>query len=273
MSEQNVESKAVSSLLRRLDVTPGGDDLFIGAASNSGGPRLFGGLVAGQAAVAAARTVEALQMHSLHAYFLQPGDPAREVHYRVERLKEGKNFHARLVTARQDERVIFSMQASFQRAEPGMSHQDAMPDAPSPESLGERNFGFWGASSPVRMRDCDASFEQSAQNGLRRVWMRPAAALPEDPVLHMGMTVFASDMTLVMTGVLPHPELRSRPRGGASLDHAMWFHRALPFDDWTLYAMSTPAAHGGRPLVTGAMYRRDGTRVVSVAQEGLIRAR
>jgi acyl-CoA thioesterase II len=273
MSEQHDGSKAVSALLRRLNVAPAGADMFVGAASNSGGPRLFGGLVAGQAAVAAARTVEALQLHSLHAYFLQPGDPARAVQYRVERLKEGKNFHARLVTARQDERVIFSMQASFQRAEPGMSHQDPMPEAPPPESLDERSFGFWGAASPVTMRDCDGSFEHSAQNGLRRVWMRPAAALPEDPVLHMGMTVFASDMTLVMTGVLPHPELRTRPRGGASLDHAMWFHRTVPFDDWMLYAMSTPAAHGGRPLVTGAMYRRDGTRVVSVAQEGLIRAR
>jgi acyl-CoA thioesterase II len=263
----------MSSLLRRLDVAPGGQDLFVGAASNSGGPRLFGGMVAGQAAVAAARTVEALQMHSLHAYFLQPGDPSRDVEYRVERLKEGKNFHARLVIARQEERVIFSMQASFQRTEPGISHQDPMPDAPEPEAIGERGFPFGGVSSPLRMRDCDASFEQAAQNGQRRVWMRPAAALPEDPVLHMGMIVFASDMSLVMTGTLPHPELRSRPRGGASLDHAMWFHRTLPFDDWMLYSMRTPAAHGGRALVSGAMYRRDGTRVVSVAQEGLIRTR
>ena len=140
--------------------------------------------------------------------------------------------------------------------------------------LGERGFGFWGAGSPVRMRDCDGGdFGQAARNGMRRVWMRPAAALPEDPVLHLGLLVFASDMTLVMTGLLPHPELRERPRGGASLDHALWFHRMLPFDDWMLYTMQTPAAHAGRPLMTGAMYRRDGIRAVSVSQEGLIRMR
>jgi acyl-CoA thioesterase-2 len=279
MSEQSTEEvRAVSALLKRLDVQPAGDDAsglkdqFVGHTSQGGGMRLFGGMVAGQAAVAAARTVEGFQLHSLHAYFLQPGDPAHDVHYRVDRLKEGKNFHARQVTGTQQGRVIFSMQASFSRALPGFSHQDPMPAAPEPETLGERGFGFWGSGSPVRMRDCDGgNFERSAENGLRRVWMRPAAALPEDPVLHLGMLVFASDMTLVMTGILPHPELRGRPRGGASLDHALWFHRTLPFDDWMLYTMQTPAAFASRPLLTGAMYRRDGTRVVSVAQEGLIR--
>jgi acyl-CoA thioesterase-2 len=271
--EEGPSSKALSALLARLDVTPEGVDRFVGPASRGGGPRLFGGLVAGQAVVSAARTVESLQLHSLHAYFLQPGDPALDVEYRVERLKEGKNFHARLVTGRQQERVIFSLQASFHRAEPGLSHQDAMPPAPDPDQLGDRGWGFWGGTSPVLMRDCDGSFEQAAQNGMRRVWLRPASALPEDPVLHTGLLVFASDMSLVMTGTLPHPELRSRPRGGASLDHAMWFHRAVPFDDWLLYVMHTPAAHGGRPLINGAMYRRDGTRIATVAQEGLIRER
>jgi acyl-CoA thioesterase-2 len=224
--------------------------------------------------VAAARTVSELQLHSLHAYFLQPGDPALDIHYRVERLKEGKNFHARHVVGSQGERVIFSMQASFQRPEPGFAHQDPMPEAPAPESIGGSGMGFWGAASPVQLRDCDGGdFERSQQNGLRRVWMRPAAPLPEDPALHLGMLLFASDMSLVMTGVLPHPELRRRPRGGASLDHAVWLHRFVPFDDWMLYTMQTPAAFGSRALVTGAMYRRDGTRALSVAQEGLIRVR
>ncbi len=273
-SSEAQEAKVVAALLKRLDVVPDGADRFKGLAAQGGGPRLFGGLVAGQAVVAAARTVEGLQIHSLHAYFLQPGDPSLDLCFQIERLKEGKNFHVRQVTGRQGERIVFSMQASFARAEAGFAHQDPMPSAPAPETLGERGFGFWGAGSPVRMRDCDAgSFEQAARNGIRRVWMRPAAALPEDPVLHLGMLVFASDMTLVMTGLLPHPELRARPRGGASLDHAVWFHRLLPFDDWMLYTMQTPAAHAGRPWMTGAMYRRDGTRVVSVAQEGLIRMR
>jgi acyl-CoA thioesterase-2 len=124
------------------------------------------------------------------------------------------------------------------------------------------------------MRDSDGGdFDQSAKNGMRRVWMKPAAALPEDPILHLGLLTFATDMTLVMTGILPHPELRQRPRGGASLDHAVWFHRPPLFDDWLLYAMTTPAANAGRPLMQAAMYRRDGTRVASIAQEGLIRFR
>jgi len=274
MSEQSTEQKAVGSVLKRLDVqAQEGSDDFIAEPSRFGGPRLFGGLVAGQAVVAAARTVPGLQLHSLHAYFLQPGDPERAVRYRVERLKEGKNFHARLVTGYQDERVIFSMQSSFLRPESGFSHQDPMPEAPAADSIDDGGFGFWGAASPVRLRDCDGSFDRAAERGQRRLWIRPAAELPEDPVLHLALLVFASDMSLVMTGLLPHPELRRRPRGGASLDHAMWFHRAPRFDDWLLYAMQTPAAHDGRPLITGAMYRADGTRVLSVAQEGLIRSR
>lgn len=277
MNEASVEQKAIAGILKRLDVRTdpdaGSGDAFIAEPTRQPGPRLFGGLVAGQAAIAAARTVSGLSLHSLHAYFLQPGDPEQEVRYRVERLKEGKNFHARLVTGVQGDRVIFSMQASFVRPEPGLAHQDPMPEAPMPEDVGDSGFGFWGASSPVRMRDCDGGFERASERGLRRTWIRPAAELPEDPVLHLGLLVFASDMSLVMTGLLPHPELRRRPRGGASLDHALWFHRPPAFDDWLLYTMQTPAAHAGRPLITGAMFRRDGTRVVSVAQEGLIRPR
>jgi acyl-CoA thioesterase-2 len=273
MSEESAEAKAVASVLRSLDVAKQSEGVFIAPATHSGGPRLFGGLVAGQAVVAAARTVEGPQIHSLHAYFLQPGDPAHEVRYEVVRLKEGKNFHARQVIGRQQDRIIFSMQASFQRPEQGLAHQDEMPAAPAPETLQDFDPGF-SATLPVRMRDCDGGdFAQAARNGVRRIWMRPAAALPEDPVLHLAMIVYASDMMLVMTGFLPHIGLRGRAHTGASLDHALWFHRTPPFDDWMLYTMQTPAAHGGRPLVTGAMYRRDGTRFASVAQEGLIRVR
>lgn len=272
-SELTVADKALASLLRRLDVQGDGSDAFVGEASHSGGPRLFGGLVAGQATVACARTVVGLRLHSLHAYFLQPGDPAQAVRYQVLRLKEGKNFHARQVIARQADRVIFSMQASFQRAAPGFAHQDPMPPAPAPEALPTREWGFWGGTSPVQMRQCEASLDEAAERGMRRVWLRPAGALPEDPVLHAGLLVFASDMTFVMTGTLPHPELRNRPRRGASLDHAMWLHHVVPFDDWTLYTMQTPAANASRPLISGAMYRRDGTRIASVVQEGLIMER
>jgi acyl-CoA thioesterase-2 len=282
--ERTDQQKAIASILKRIDVQREGEnDEFVAQATRQPGPRLFGGLVAGQAVVAAARTVNGLSLHSLHAYFLQPGDPEQGVRYRVQRLKEGKNFHARMVTGHQTtpardgeparDRVIFSMQASFVRGEQGFAHQDAMPEAPPPDEVSHQGWGFWGSASPVELRDCDGSFERSAERGLRRVWIRPAAALPEDPILHLGMMVFASDMSLVMTGLLPHPELRRRPRGGASLDHALWFHRPPRFDDWLLDTRQTPAAYDGRPLITGAMYRREGTRVVSVAQEGLIRPR
>lgn len=272
MSEPSVEQKAIASILKRLDVQQDGH-VFIAQASRQPGPRLFGGLVAGQAIVSAARTVPGLTPHSLHAYFLQPGDPDLEVRYQVQHLKDGKNFHARLVTGTQGDRIIFSMQASFVRPEPGIAHQDPMPEAPAPENAGDSGFGFWGATSPVQLRDCDGSFERAAERGMRRMWIRPSAPLPEDPVLHLGLLVFATDMTLVMTGLLPHLELRRQPRAGASLDHAVWFHHAPRFDDWLLYTMQTPAALDGRPLITGTMYRRDGTRVATVAQEGLIRLR
>jgi acyl-CoA thioesterase-2 len=272
-SSSSPQSKAVASLLRRLDVQAAGPDCFVGDSGRTGPPRLFGGLVAGQAVVAAARTVDGPSLHSLHAYFLQPGAPGVPIEYTVQRLKEGKNFHARSVIGRQGERVIFSMQASFQRPEHGFEHQDPMPVVTAPEDLPEGGSPFGSIVSPVEMRDALGGFERAAEQGQRRTWMRPVAPLPEDPVLHLAMTVFASDMSLVMTGVLPHPELRRRPRGGASLDHAMWFHQMVPWGDWRLYTMETPAARGGRPLVTGAMYGRDGTRLVSVAQEGLIRAR
>jgi acyl-CoA thioesterase-2 len=170
--------------------------------------------------------------------------------------------------------VVFSLQASFTAAENGIEHGGSMPEAPPPEELSATSFGLWGAQSPVRIRDCDGgSFERAAERGMRRLWMRPAGALPDDPSLHVGMLVFASDMSFVMTGLLHHLQLRERPRAGASLDHALWLHRPLRFDDWLLYAMESPVAYGGRPLNTGAFYGRDGTRIASVAQEGLIRLR
>ena len=272
MSDLSAEQKALNSILSRLDVQRDGEDRFVGRSQRMGPPRIFGGLVAGQAVVAAARTISGLSPHSLHAYFLAPGRPEESIEYRVDRIKEGRNFHARQVTASQGPRVIFSMTASFTRPERGISHQDPMPDAPDPESLKPRRSGFGPMVWPVESRECDPSFREAAERGQRLMWIRPSAPLPEDPALHVGLIVFASDMSLVMTGALPHRELRRRPRGGASLDHTMWFHQMTPFDDWMLYTMNTPAAHGGRPLIHGAMYRRDGTRVVSVAQEGLIRS-
>lgn len=274
MSETPSAASALAALLKQLDITERGPNEFHAAPIANGRSRLFGGLVAGQATVAAARTVPGLPLHSLHVYFLQPGDPKLPLQYEVTALKEGKNFHARHVLGKQAGRCIFSLQASFHQPEPGIEHAASMPEADAPEQLGDSAIGFWSVNSPVQVRDCDGgNFERAAARGMRRVWMRPAAALPDDPSMHLGMLVFASDMTFVMTGMLHHLEQRSWPRTGASLDHALWVHRPFRFDDWLLYTMESPVAYGGRPLITGAFYGRDGTRIASVAQEGLIRLR
>lgn len=274
MSEANPGASSLAAVLRQLDVAQRGPNEFVAEAAENGRSRLFGGLVAGQATIAAARSVPGLPLHSLHAYFLQPGDPKLALHYEVVRLKEGKNFHARQVIGRQAGNVVFTLQASFTHTEAGIEHGSEMPEAPKPEDLSPTSFGFWGASSPVQVRDCDGgNWERAAERGMRRLWMRPAIALPEDPALHLGMLVFASDMSFVMTGLLHHLELRERPRVGASLDHALWLHRPVRFDDWLLYTMESPVAVGGRPLITGAFFNRDGTRLASTAQEGLIRLR
>lgn len=272
MHRADSAARALASVLRRLDVAQENEHDFTAAAEGSNRPRLFGGLVAGQAAVAAARTAPGFELHSLHAYFLLPGDPALPVHYNVTPLKQGKNFHACQVLARQNERIIFSMQASFQRGGAGFEHADPMPEATPPEQLADLSLAYWGGAGPIQLRDCDeGQLARAAESGMRRIWMRPWTAPSDDPVLHMALLVFASDMTMVRTGVMRHPEFHGR-RFGASLDHALWFHRPPRFDDWVLYAMRSPAAHSGRPLITGSMYSRDGTRILSSAQEGLFRA-
>jgi acyl-CoA thioesterase II len=258
----------------------------------SGGPqvpRLFGGQVAAQAFVAASRTVDpehAQRVHSLHGYFLRPGRGGVPIHYAVRTLKDGRNFSARNVVAAQGEEVIFSLHASFARAEEGISHLEAaMPDAPDPDTLA------WESASPratlpadfaqpehtrwlegpVQVRTCDPEPDDGRPlPSRRRLWIRPRSVLPEDPILHTAVIVWVSDRSLIRTGARPHGVSRG-PRRGASLDHCMWFHREVRFDDWWLYVMDSPVAHEARALIQGSMYRRDGARMVSVVQEALIR--
>ncbi len=266
-------------LLRRLDLEALGGDRFCGQ-SGKGEGRLFGGFVAAQAAVAAARTAAERRLHSLHAYFLRGGHHLQPIEYRVERLRDGRTFAARRVDAVQGGAVIFSMLASFALPEEGIAHQEPMPAAPPPTGaldweevraavLGE---GARRPDGPLEVRDCDAEVAEPAkpQPAYRRIWLRPRGHMPEDPLLHVAMLVFASDRTLLSTGGRPHALTWNR-RMGASLDHAVWLHRPARFDDWILYVSQSPAAHAGRALVHGAMYSRDGTRIASVAQEGVIR--
>jgi acyl-CoA thioesterase II len=249
---------------------------------------VFGGQVAGQALVAAGRTVpDDRQVHSLHAYFIRPGDPAVPLVYTVERIRDGRSFTTRRVTAVQHGRAIFALSASFHRAEPGLEHAVPMPQVPPPEELrpsAERLEQVLGVSLPAHFRDSpidlrtvgplsiEASRDLSLRTTRSLVWLRVNGTLPDDPLLHVCLMTYASDLTLLDTVLLAHG--RSWYDGlttGASLDHAMWFHRPFRADQWLLYAQDSPIAHGARGLARGEVFTADGDLVVSVVQEGLIR--
>lgn len=272
----------VERLARLLDLEPAGERRFHGE-TGEGSVRLFGGLVAAQAFVAAARTVVGREPHSLHAYFLRPGAGGAPVDYGVEPTKQGRNFAARRVTAWQSGEIIFTLHASFTRPEAGISHHEPPPAAPDPEALPpyeQTRIGIRGeirrdySREPIELRDADPDDPDPriAQPPRRRLWMRPRGAPPQDPTLHTALLIYASDRSFVATGARPHGAARVRRRA-ASLDHAVWLHRRVRFTDWMLFEMWSPAAHEGRALVLGGIYARDGTRVASVAQEGLFRTR
>ena len=270
------KASPITQLLRRLDLEAGPADEF--HAPNPGdGRRLFGGLVAAQSVVAAGRTLgedpAERPLHSLHAYFLRPGRPGVPIRFAVTRLKDGRNFAARTVFARQDEEIIFTLHASFTRAEDGIAHQDPMPEAPPPESSQPHEHD----GHPFEMRHCDPELEDGELEdragplpARRRNWMRPRGPVPDDPLVHTALLVYASDRKLISTGARPHGLAHGRRRA-ASLDHAVWIHGVQRFDDWLLFDMQSPVARNARALVHGAFYRPDGVRVASVAQEGLIR--
>ncbi len=272
----------VERLAGLLDLDPAGERRFRGETGERR-MRLFGGLVAAQAFVAAARTTHEREPHSLHAYFLRPGVGGAPVDYSVEVTKQGRNFAARRVTAAQDGEIIFTLHASFTRPERGISHHEPAPEAPDPETLppyertrlhvqGERRRDY--AREPIELRDADPDDPDPAvaQPPRRRLWMRPRGQPPEDPTLHAALLVYASDRSFMSTGARPHGAARVQRRA-ASLDHAVWFHRRVRFVDWLLFEMWSPAAHEGRALVFGGIYGRDGARIASVAQEGLFRTR
>jgi acyl-CoA thioesterase-2 len=276
---------AVDALCRLLDLEPIEVNIFRGVSPDEERQRVFGGQVAGQALVAAARTVEPGRgVHSLHAYFLRPGDPTVPILYEVDRIRDGRSFTTRRVVAIQHGKAIFNLQASFQVAEVGLEHQDEMPDAPPPESLPDfwtrmapykEFFGeFFDRPRPIDLRyvDWNPPDRREKLPPRQRVWLRADGALPDDPVLHQCVVTYASDMTLLDTTMLPHG-------GGwnpgstfmASLDHAMWFHRPFRADEWLLYDQDTPSASEGRGLGRGAIFTSDGRLAVTVVQEGLIR--
>ncbi|HVN87377.1 MAG TPA: acyl-CoA thioesterase domain-containing protein [Candidatus Binatia bacterium] len=271
----------LSRLLHRLNLEQLDRDLFIGRSGRGEGA-LFGGMVAAQAAIAAGRTVSERHLHSLHGYFLRPGQHRVPIRFVVDRIRDGRTFATRSVVAHQAGEAIFNLSASFTKSEPGVEHQEPMPsDAPAPDGLldwEDLRAHLLGdpaqrrPDGPVEVRVCDPDSPDPTVKlpARRRVWMRPRGRLPDDPLLHAAMLVFASDRTLLRTAGRPHG-LTWKLRMGASLDHTVWLHRAPRFDDWVLFDCVSPVAHGARALITAAMYRRDGVRIASVAQEGLLR--
>jgi len=262
-------------LVDRLDLEAAGPDSFRGGVGTGGvtvDNRLFGGLVAAQAAAAAARTADGVPMHSLHAYFLRPGRPEKDMEFRVKRIKEGRNFHARTVEVWQREQLIFHLQASFTEPVAGVSHQAPMPPAPNPEASPNRDAlrgrSNW-AEMPIDVRMATEITTDQPLPAEQQVWLKPSEPLPEDPLLHLAVLVYASDRSLLETAWRPHADTGAL--AGASLDHSMWFHEIPRFNDWLLYVMESPAANAGRGLAMGGLYSQDGRRLASVAQEGLLR--
>ncbi len=285
---------ALAMLIAQLDLERLEDNLFRGQSADIGGKSVFGGQVIGQALVAAGRTVDTTRVpHSLHAYFLLPGDMAAPIVYEVDRIRDGRSFTARRVQAIQHGRPILSMIASFQTSEPGFAHQFPMPQVPSPEelqpfaqlregwlataeaqALPERMREAMRRPSPIEFRPVEPRNPLRPAPGEPRqaIWFRTIDRVPDDPMLHRCLLAYASDHNLMPTALVPHGKSWFSPgMMVASLDHALWFHRDGRVDDWLLYSMDSPSAQGARGLARGLIHDRQGRLVASVAQEGLMR--
>jgi acyl-CoA thioesterase II len=279
---------ALDRLLELLDLEQIEENIFRGVSPKERVQRVFGGQVAGQALVAAGRTVPADRpVHSLHAYFIRPGDPSVPLIYTVDRVRDGRSFTTRRVSAIQHGKTIFTLSASFHQPEPGPEHADPMPSVPPPESIEptpDRLARYFGGVLPPSIRDnpielrsvgpltIEAERDLSLRTTRNMVWLRVAGELPDDPLLHVCLMTYASDMTLLDPVLLAHGlSWLDGHTTGASLDHAMWFHRPFRADQWLLYAQESPVAYGARGLARGEVFTQDGDLVVSVVQEGLIR--
>lgn len=282
----------LARLVELLALEPLEENLFRGQSQDLGWGTVFGGQVLGQALSAATRTVPPeRRVHSLHAYFLRPGDVSRPIVYDVDRIRDGASFTTRRVVAIQGGHAIFNLAASFQKDEPGLDHQDAIPDAPDPESLtseqgliarvAERLPPVLKAAAlaprPFDMRPVEAEddpFAPKARPPARMVWFKTVAPLPDNPALHACLLAYASDHGFITTALRPHAVTWLTPgMQVASLDHVMWFHEPLRVDEWLLHVVDSPRAHGGRGLVRGRIFDQRGKLVASSAQEGLMRRR
>ena len=281
---------STAALVDLLDLETIDVDLYRGRQPETDRQRVFGGQVAAQALIAGARSVDpAYVVHSLHSYFLRPGDTSVPIIYDVERLRDGRSFATRRVMARQHGRPIYVQTVDFQRAEEGLEHQDVMPEVVPPEQ-GYDLIDLIAQRDPDQARAfarewsaMDMRYVGTSRLGLpddplhparARLWVRIAGSLTDDPLLHLAAFTYASDMTLLGASLVPHDLTLSSPGlQPASLDHTVWFHRPFRADDWWLYDQWSPTATGGRGLNLGRVFAPDGRLVATVAQEGLIRMR
>ncbi len=289
MSRPPHTATAMEDLLATLDLEKIEENLYRGTSPQVGWQRVFGGQVVAQALVAAQRTVEADRfVHSLHAYFVRPGDPSVPILYQVERIRDGSSFTTRQVLAIQHGKAIFTLSASFQLEEEGFDHQIVMPNATDPEKLmGEREFKeaflqqapdavrrYWMRDRPFEVRPTSLLhyITKDKLEPRQDVWVRALGEIPADRSIQAAVLAYVSDMTLLDASLYPHGTSIFEPSlQVASLDHAMWFHRPIDFSDWLLYSQDSPSAGGARGMTRGSIYSRSGHLVASVAQEGLIR--
>jgi acyl-CoA thioesterase-2 len=289
VTEILVGQPAVDELLRVLDLEQVEVNIFRGAGPHVSPQRVFGGQVAGQALVAAGRTVDPSRtVHSLHGYFVRPGDSAKPIVYQVDKIRDGRSFSVRRTTAIQNGHTIFFMSASFHVGETGLEHAEAAPvDVPAPENvptLMQRladhpdRLGFWSRTPrPIDVRYIgESGFAASGErppSPEQRVWMKVDGKLPDDPLLHVCVLTYASDLTLLDTVLNQHGQVWGAGGYlGTSLDHALWFHRPFRADEWFLYDSVSPSAAAGRGLATGQFYTADGRHIATAVQEGLLRA-
>ncbi len=285
-------SAAMQELLDILDLEVLERNLFRGRSPKVTWQRVFGGQVVGQALVAAQRTVPSDRfVHSLHGYFMRPGDPAIPIVYEVDRIRDGTSFTTRRVVAIQHGHAIFSLEASFHKDEDGLEHQFEMPsEVPEPDTLRNRKDlildskvpmpepikKFWEHDRPIDMKPVmlEHYFSDKKLPPRQQVWVRATGPVPDDRALQAAVLAYLSDMTLLDTTTFPHGKsLFKGEFQAASLDHAVWFHRPHKLDEWLLYDQDCPSTSGSRGFGRGQLFGQDGTLIASVAQEGLIRLR
>lgn len=281
-------SQVVERLIDLLKLEPQGEGKFVGRSQDLGFPKVFGGQVVGQALSAASQTVADRLPHSLHAYFLRPGDANHPIHYDVENVRDGGSFSVRRVIASQFGKSILAMTVSFQKMESGLEHQESMPNVPGPhafeselnlyrehaEEIPEKVRDLFTADRPIEYRIVENQNPFRPRHGIakRHMWIRSVAPLPDDQLVHQSMLAYTTDYGFLETALMPHGiSIGNRYLNIASLDHAIWFHRPFRLDEWLLYVADSPSASSARGFVRGQIFNQAGELVASTAQEGLIR--